>query len=51
VALQLRKHGIRHVRPLLGGFHEWKRLGFPLVDIQEHELPAPPAADTSVAPA
>jgi 3-mercaptopyruvate sulfurtransferase SseA len=35
VALQLRKHGIRHVRPLLGGFHEWKSLGFPLVDIQE----------------
>jgi 3-mercaptopyruvate sulfurtransferase SseA len=35
VALQLRKHGIRHVRPLLGGFHEWKSLGFPLVDIPE----------------
>ncbi len=30
-ALQLRKHGIRHVRPLLGGYHEWKKLGFPLV--------------------
>jgi rhodanese-related sulfurtransferase len=30
VALQLRKHGIRPVRPLLGGFFEWKRLGFPL---------------------
>jgi 3-mercaptopyruvate sulfurtransferase SseA len=35
VALKLRKHGIRHVRPLLGGFHEWKKLGFPLVDIPE----------------
>jgi 3-mercaptopyruvate sulfurtransferase SseA len=33
VALQLRKHGIRRVRPLLGGFHEWKKLGFPLMDI------------------
>jgi 3-mercaptopyruvate sulfurtransferase SseA len=33
VALQLRKFGIRHVRPLLGGFYEWKELGFPLVDI------------------
>jgi 3-mercaptopyruvate sulfurtransferase SseA len=33
VALQLRKHGIRRVRPLLGGFHEWKKLGFPLEDI------------------
>jgi 3-mercaptopyruvate sulfurtransferase SseA len=31
VALQLRKHGIRHVRPLLGGYHEWKQLGYPLV--------------------
>ncbi|MFI5117985.1 MAG: hypothetical protein ACHP8B_14945 [Terriglobales bacterium] len=30
MALQLRKHGIRPVRPLLGGFYEWKRLGFPL---------------------
>jgi hypothetical protein len=33
VALQLRKVGIRGVRPLLGGFHEWKTLGFPLVDV------------------
>jgi 3-mercaptopyruvate sulfurtransferase SseA len=31
VALQLRKHGIRRVRPLLGGYHEWKKLGYPLV--------------------
>jgi 3-mercaptopyruvate sulfurtransferase SseA len=35
VALQLRKFGIRNVRPLLGGFHEWKKLGFPLVEISE----------------
>jgi 3-mercaptopyruvate sulfurtransferase SseA len=35
VALQLRKIGIRRVRPLLGGFHEWKNLGFPLVAIVE----------------
>jgi 3-mercaptopyruvate sulfurtransferase SseA len=35
VALQLRKHGIVHVRPLLGGFHEWKKLGFPMVPIEE----------------
>jgi len=42
VALKLRKHGIRHVRPLLGGFHEWKKLGFPLVEIEERQLPAPP---------
>jgi 3-mercaptopyruvate sulfurtransferase SseA len=35
VALQLRKFGIRHVRPLLGGFHEWKELGFPMVEINQ----------------
>jgi len=39
VALQLRKIGIRRVRPLLGGFHEWKKLGFPLVEITVAELP------------
>ncbi len=32
MALQLRKHGIRHVRPLLGGYYEWKKLGYPLVE-------------------
>jgi 3-mercaptopyruvate sulfurtransferase SseA len=35
VALQLRKLGIHHVRPLLGGFYEWKQLGFPLVEISQ----------------
>ena len=39
MALQLRKFGIRRVRPLLGGFHEWKKLGFPLVEITV-ELPS-----------
>jgi hypothetical protein len=41
VALQLRKHGIRGVRPLLGGFHEWKKLGFPLVDVSPAEAQEP----------
>ncbi|HZP22621.1 MAG TPA: hypothetical protein VFB04_04190 [Terriglobales bacterium] len=41
MALKLRKHGIRHVRPLLGGFHEWKKLGFPLVAIAEGESLGP----------
>ena len=40
MALQLRKIGIRRVRPLLGGFHEWKKLGFPLVEITVAELPS-----------
>jgi rhodanese-related sulfurtransferase len=29
-ALRLRKMGITRVRPLLGGFDAWKRLGYPL---------------------
>jgi rhodanese-related sulfurtransferase len=33
VALQLRKHGFRRVRPLLGGFYAWKKLGYPLIDV------------------
>jgi len=33
MALILRKMGIERVRPLRGGFDEWKRLGYPLVDI------------------
>jgi membrane protein DedA with SNARE-associated domain/rhodanese-related sulfurtransferase len=33
MALTLRKMGIQRVRPLRGGYDEWKRLGFPLVDI------------------
>jgi len=48
VALQLRKFGIRHVRPLLGGFHEWKDLGFPLIDIPAPALP-PALANARIA--
>jgi membrane protein DedA with SNARE-associated domain/rhodanese-related sulfurtransferase len=33
MALAIRKLGVYRVRPLLGGFDEWKRLGYPLVDI------------------
>jgi 3-mercaptopyruvate sulfurtransferase SseA len=44
VALQLRKVGIRPVRPLLGGFYEWKNLGFPLT------APLEDGADTSQPP-
>jgi membrane protein DedA with SNARE-associated domain/rhodanese-related sulfurtransferase len=35
VALNLRKQGIYRVRPLRGGFDEWKRLGFPLEAVKE----------------
>lgn len=34
-ALTLRKMGVRHVRPLRGGYDEWKKLGYPLVEIQQ----------------
>jgi 3-mercaptopyruvate sulfurtransferase SseA len=47
VALQLRKHGIRPVRPLLGGFYEWKRLGFPLTDTLEGDEETIRNADSS----
>lgn len=29
-AIDLRKYGVTKVRPLLGGFHKWRRLGFPV---------------------
>jgi membrane protein DedA with SNARE-associated domain len=32
-AMTLHKLGIERVRPLRGGFDEWKRLGFPLVEV------------------
>ena len=30
MALQLRRYGIRNVHPLLGGYYDWKNLGYPL---------------------
>jgi 3-mercaptopyruvate sulfurtransferase SseA len=33
VALQLRRYGIRNVHPLLGGYYDWKELGYPLEDV------------------
>jgi len=32
MALKLRSMGITRVRPLLGGFGEWKKHGYPLED-------------------
>jgi 3-mercaptopyruvate sulfurtransferase SseA len=49
VALQLRKHGIRPVRPLLGGFYEWKRLGFPLTGAPDDDEETIRKADPSLA--
>jgi hypothetical protein len=33
VALILRGRGIRRVRPLAGGFHGWRDLGYPLTGL------------------
>ncbi len=40
MALTIRKMGIARVRPLLGGYEGWKRLGYPLVPIAGTEAPA-----------
>ena len=39
MALTIRKLGVTRVRPLLGGFDGWKRLGYPLVTIEGAEAP------------
>jgi 3-mercaptopyruvate sulfurtransferase SseA len=39
VALQLRRHGIKNVRPLLGGYHAWKDLGYPLEQVSAETEP------------
>jgi len=37
VALQLRRYGIRNVHPLLGGYYDWKGLGYPLEEVVPDE--------------
>ena len=37
VAMDLRRAGIYRVRPLRGGFEEWKKLGFPLMEYEEEQ--------------
>ena len=39
MALTIRKMGVSRVRPLLGGFDGWRKLGYPLVAIAEAEAP------------
>jgi membrane protein DedA with SNARE-associated domain/rhodanese-related sulfurtransferase len=38
VAMNLRRVGVYRVRPLRGGFDEWKKLGFPLMDYEEQTI-------------
>jgi len=42
-AMTLHKLGIDRVRPLRGGFDEWKRLGFPMDPVQMAQPPLEPA--------
>jgi len=39
--MTLHKLGIERVRPLRGGYDEWKRLGYPVDAIPEHKLVKP----------
>jgi rhodanese-related sulfurtransferase len=34
VALLLRKQGIRRIRPLQGGLDAWRKLGFPVDNLE-----------------
>ncbi len=34
VALLLRRRGIEHVRPLAGGYHAWRKHGYPMVGLR-----------------
>jgi rhodanese-related sulfurtransferase len=40
VALLLRKQGILHIRPLLGGLDAWRDLGYPMVNGEPAETAA-----------
>jgi rhodanese-related sulfurtransferase len=40
-ALKLRRVGVQRVRPLQGGFDEWKKLGYPLEDYPEDAVRVP----------
>jgi membrane protein DedA with SNARE-associated domain/rhodanese-related sulfurtransferase len=44
VAMDLRRAGVYRVRPLRGGFDEWKKLGFPLMDYEEQPIATQPIA-------
>lgn len=46
-ALRLRRQGVKHVRPLEGGFPVWKKLGFPIEAVPEAGAAA--SAQASVA--
>jgi 3-mercaptopyruvate sulfurtransferase SseA len=35
LALKLQRMGITRIRPLLGGYDEWKRRGYPLQDAKQ----------------
>ena len=49
MALLLRKQGIRRIRPLQGGLDAWRKLGYPVQNIEAIAVSAPPAVDDGVA--
>ncbi len=50
-ATTLQKQGIERVRPLRGGYHEWKRLGYPMEPLAPSITPAPAPVLVSALPA
>ncbi|HEY0796431.1 MAG TPA: VTT domain-containing protein [Acidisarcina sp.] len=51
MAITLQKLGIHRVRPLHGGFEGWRDKGFPLVDLDEAQVPAATAIQSAPLPA
>ena len=35
MALLLRRRGIERVRPLAGGYHAWRKLGYPTMELAQ----------------
>ena len=49
MALQLRKKGIKRVRPLAGGYTGWRDKGYPLVPFYSHAEAAAASGKTASA--
>ena len=47
MALILRGRGIERVRPLAGGFHAWRDLGYPTISVSDTPDVALPASSVT----
>ncbi len=45
MALQLKRAGVKRVRPLEGGYEEWLRLGYPVEAVDAEGAHSPVAAE------